>query len=166
MNQPTFDRGRPDRLRRAMFKGPVRFYRGPLATLLGNQCILLVTTTGRKSGKPRTVGLGYMREGDSYFVVAGWGIRSDWYQNVLANPAVTVQVGSRHFAARAVSVADQERRKALTLRMETDPDHCVPPKPARAILRATGVFDYDAEMRLAVQQAGEIPIVELVPVKP
>ena len=164
MSQPTFDRGRPSRLQRAFFRGPVRLYRGPVASLLGSRCVLMLTTTGRKSGAPRTAGVSFMREGENYVVFAGWGVRSNWYQNLLANPAVSVRVGSRQFAARAVPVADPERRKALMSRMQAESGRCGPPAPVRSILRATRAFDYDAELRLAVQQAGELPVVELVPV--
>ena len=166
MSQPTFDRGRPNRLQRAFFRGPVRFYRGPVAGLLGSRCVLMLTTKGRKSGKPRTTGVSFMREGSNYIVFAGWGVRSNWYQNLLADPEVSVRVGSRQFAARAVPVADPERRKALMVRMQAGSGRCGPPALVRPILRATRAFDYDAELRLAVEQAGNLPVVELVPSKP
>ena len=76
---------------------------------------LLLTTRGRRSGRPRRTALIYGRDGERYVVVASNG-GSDhhplWYRNLLADPAVTVQVGAERFPARA-STAPAERRPAL-----------------------------------------------------
>ena len=56
--------------------------------------IILLTTTGHRSGKERTVPLIYGRNGDAYLVVASKGGSDDppaWYVNLQANPTVTVQ---------------------------------------------------------------------------
>jgi len=65
---------------------------------------LLLTTTGRHSGQPRTTPLIYGRDGDRYLVVASRGgapTHPDWYQNLLAQPEVQVQVMADRFKARA-----------------------------------------------------------------
>ena len=77
--------------------------------------LLLLTTTGAKSGKPRTTPLAYSKDGDHYVVVAskaGMPTNPDWYHNLLANPIVIVEVGSETFEARA-SVADEPDRTRL-----------------------------------------------------
>src|SRR5881227_2969543 len=65
---------------------------------------LVLTTTGRKSGLPRRTGLIYGQDGADYVVVASQGGANEhplWYRNLLADPAVTVQVKSETFDARA-----------------------------------------------------------------
>ncbi|MBV9579302.1 MAG: nitroreductase family deazaflavin-dependent oxidoreductase [Chloroflexi bacterium] len=61
-----------------------------------NQPIVLLTTRGRRSGRPRTTPLTYMPLDQSVVIYAGArGERSDWYRNLLARPSVLVRVGSR-----------------------------------------------------------------------
>jgi deazaflavin-dependent oxidoreductase (nitroreductase family) len=76
---------------------------------------LLITTTGRRSGAPRTNGLTYCRDRGDYIVVASNG-GSDrppaWLLNLQADPEVTLRVGRRLVAATA-RVADPEERSQL-----------------------------------------------------
>lgn len=77
--------------------------------------LLLLTTTGRKSGKLRVSPLGYIRDGDGYVVVASNGGRDrmpGWYYNLKAHPDVAVQVGDRRFRAVAQEV-DAGRRSQV-----------------------------------------------------
>lgn len=81
--------------------------------------VCLLTTTGRKSGQPRTVPLIYLDEGDSIVLVASQGgsaTNPQWYGNLTANPHVTVQVGTReqHLVART---AGADERAALWPRL-------------------------------------------------
>ncbi len=58
--------------------------------------MLLLTTTGAKSGQPRTSPLVYARDGDRYVIFASKGgapTNPDWYHNLVAHPTVTVEVG-------------------------------------------------------------------------
>ena len=74
--------------------------------------VLLLSTTGRRSGVQRTTPLIYGRHGDDYVVVASrGGANSDpaWYLNLVANPEVEVQVLADRFAARARTAAGDER---------------------------------------------------------
>ncbi len=87
--------------------------------LIGSRIIagrnLLLTTTGRRSGKPRTCALIYIKDGERLVVVASNG-GSDhppsWLLNLQAHPSVRVQIGLKKFSARA-SVASAEERKRL-----------------------------------------------------
>ena len=65
---------------------------------------LLLTTTGRRSGQSRTTPLIYGRAGDRYLVVASRGgapTHPGWYENLVAQPVVQVQVMADRFSARA-----------------------------------------------------------------
>ncbi len=74
--------------------------------------VLLLTTTGRKSGKPRTSPLLYLRDGENLVVVASVGGMSHhpvWYLNLEANPDVTIEIGSQKTLMRARRATDQEK---------------------------------------------------------
>lgn len=73
---------------------------------------LLLTTTGRKSGKPLTLPLIFGRSGNDYVVVASKGgapSHPAWYLNLSANPEVEVQVKADKFKARAHTAQGEER---------------------------------------------------------
>ncbi|MFE1586346.1 nitroreductase/quinone reductase family protein [Streptomyces sp. NPDC058737] len=77
--------------------------------------LLLLTTTGARSGVSRTTPLGYVRHGDSLLVVGsnlGGPRHPGWYYNLLAHPLVRVEVGTASFEALAVP-AEGERREEL-----------------------------------------------------
>jgi deazaflavin-dependent oxidoreductase (nitroreductase family) len=77
--------------------------------------LLLLTTTGARTGQRRAVPLTYLPDGDRYIVTAG-NAGSDrhpaWYYNLMANPDATVEVGSEAFTAVAV-IADEAERGSL-----------------------------------------------------
>jgi deazaflavin-dependent oxidoreductase (nitroreductase family) len=76
--------------------------------------LLLLTTTGARSGQPRTTPMGYSRDGDRYLVVAsnaGAPRHPDWYRNLVAHPEVTVEVGDQKFQAQASTVEGAERER-------------------------------------------------------
>jgi deazaflavin-dependent oxidoreductase (nitroreductase family) len=73
---------------------------------------LLLTTTGRRSGEPRTSALIYGRSGDDYLIVASDGGADEppaWYVNLQADPEVEVQVLDDRFRARARDATPEER---------------------------------------------------------
>ena len=76
--------------------------------------LLLLTTTGAKSGKARVNPLAFTRDGDRYVIIAskgGYPTNPDWYHNLVANPDVTVEVDNKRFQARAVVVDGEERER-------------------------------------------------------
>jgi deazaflavin-dependent oxidoreductase (nitroreductase family) len=78
--------------------------------------VLLLTTTGAKSGEPRTHPLVYTRDGDRYLVIASKGgapTHPSWYHNLRAHPEVTVEVGPERFRAKATPVAGGTERRRL-----------------------------------------------------
>ena len=91
---------------------------------LAGASMLLMTTTGAKTGEPRTAPVGYHREGDSYIVVgsnAGRDEQPAWLANIRKNPLVTVEVGTDKFQARARITEGAERRRLLDDRIAAVP---------------------------------------------
>jgi deazaflavin-dependent oxidoreductase (nitroreductase family) len=87
---------------------------------------LLLTTTGRKSGNKFVLPLFYGTDGDSYFVVASKGgapQHPGWYRNILANPDVEVQVGTRKVKARARTATGEERLRLWEKALEFWPPY-------------------------------------------
>jgi proline iminopeptidase len=75
---------------------------------------LLLTTTGRKSGEKFMFPLFYGKTGDSYIIVASKGGAPEhpgWYKNLLANPEVEIQVGTKKLKAKARTAAGEERSR-------------------------------------------------------
>jgi deazaflavin-dependent oxidoreductase (nitroreductase family) len=75
--------------------------------------MILVTTTGARSGRTRTSPLVYTRDGDRYVIIASYAgapKHPAWYHNLVANPEVTVEVGTESFTARASTAEGEERR--------------------------------------------------------
>jgi deazaflavin-dependent oxidoreductase (nitroreductase family) len=81
--------------------------------------ILLLTTTGARTGRPTTVPLGFaVDDRGRVFVMAskaGAPKHPAWFHNLRANPAVTVELGDKSFPARAVVTAGEERDRLYGL---------------------------------------------------
>lgn len=76
--------------------------------------VCLLTTTGRTSGRPRTVPLCYLREDSAIVVVASQGglpTNPQWYLNLSANPAVEIEIGRHRSAYRARTASRDERAR-------------------------------------------------------
>jgi len=76
--------------------------------------VLLLTTTGRKSGNPTTTPLIYAEDGDRYVIVASKGGAPEhpgWYENLAKTPDVELQVGPDVFPARARTAEGDERER-------------------------------------------------------
>ena len=74
----------------------------------------LLTTTGRKSGEPRTTPTLYLRDGDRVILPASFGGRAEnptWYLNLKENPAVQVQIRAERLALSARDATDEERAR-------------------------------------------------------
>ena len=72
----------------------------------------LLTTRGRRSGRPHTVPLLYLRDGEDLVVIASWGGRPQhphWYTNLEANPRASVQVLKKRWEVKAEPMAAGER---------------------------------------------------------
>ncbi len=74
--------------------------------------VLLLTTTGRRTGKERTWPVGYMRDGDSYVIVAsngGLASHPAWYYNLSAEARVEIEVGGERLRMQAATAEGAER---------------------------------------------------------
>ncbi len=104
-------RARSPRLARRVAQLPVALYRlvPGWETLFGKRW-MLVTTTGRRTGKPRSVLLdvvGHDRASGRYYVQPGRR-EADWVRNVIAHPFVRVQIARTHFDAQVIDVSGPE----------------------------------------------------------
>jgi deazaflavin-dependent oxidoreductase (nitroreductase family) len=87
---------------------------GQMSGPMAGRSILLLTTTGARTGKERTTVLGFGRAGDRLVVIAsdnGAPSAPDWYFNLLARPIATVEVGPDKFKVRAVTARPEEREE-------------------------------------------------------
>jgi deazaflavin-dependent oxidoreductase (nitroreductase family) len=76
--------------------------------------VILLTTTGARSGRPHVTPLNFSQDGDRLVVVASKGGAAhhpDWYLNLLANPEVTIEYGVERFRARATAADEPERTR-------------------------------------------------------
>jgi proline iminopeptidase len=88
--------------------------------------ILLLTTTGRTTGEPRTTPLIYEEDGDRYVIVASKGGAPEdpgWYRNLTKDPDVELQVWDEVFPARAHTVEGEERARLWELAAKQWPDY-------------------------------------------
>ena len=114
------------RLRRSLFRIPLLLHRAGIRGLervLGIDWIVL-TTTGRRSGKPHAVMLdvvGHDAASDTYYLQPADGRRADWVRNVAANPVVTAEVGGRRFRARVEDVTGPEGAEVVLHFIRTHP---------------------------------------------
>jgi deazaflavin-dependent oxidoreductase (nitroreductase family) len=87
---------------------------GRLMGKMGAAPILLLSTTGRKSGQKRTVPLLYVKEDQSFALVASFAgapKHPAWYSNIEANPNVELQVGRQRFLALARRASADEKAR-------------------------------------------------------
>jgi deazaflavin-dependent oxidoreductase (nitroreductase family) len=75
---------------------------------------LYLTTLGRRSGRPRRIEIWFTRHESAYYLVAEHGRRSQWVQNLAADPAVRARVGARSFRALARVVDHAAERELVS----------------------------------------------------
>ena len=83
-------------------------------TLAGKSQLMLLTTTGRKSRRQRTVPVRFMREGDAYVVTAsnvGADEHPGWFLNLCSDPHAAIQVGDAIIKVVAEQVNGDERQR-------------------------------------------------------
>jgi len=88
---------------------------GKFGANVGKARMMLLTTTGRRSGQPRTTPLNCIKDGDRYLAVASYGGDDrdpQWFKNLQANPEATIQVGADTIPVRA-TVATPEEKEVL-----------------------------------------------------
>jgi deazaflavin-dependent oxidoreductase (nitroreductase family) len=86
--------------------------------------LLLLHTTGAKSGMERINPVAYLRDDENYVVIASKGGAAnnpDWYYNILANPRLSVEVGTETFDVDAKIAEEPERTRLYNKMVERMP---------------------------------------------
>ena len=107
---------KPKGVLRWALHAPRWLYHIGLGWLMGER-FLLLRYTGRKSGLQRETLIEVVdhdRRQDAYYAASGWGVKSDWFQSIRANPEVHIQVGRRRMAAQAQILDTEEAARHLT----------------------------------------------------
>lgn len=128
----------------AKMKNIQKIHRGLYAIGLGSLIggfVLLLTTTGRKSGLKRVTPLQYEKIGEDYYLGAARGLNADWVRNIQSNPQVELRVGVKHVQGTAEIITDPSRfADFLEVRLERHPRliglimekaHGLPKRPSR-----------------------------------
>src|SRR5690349_12947722 len=87
---------------------------GRVGGRMGKSPVLILTTTGRRSGRPRSTPLYHREENGVYAIVASNGgspTHPLWWRNLQARPEATIEVGARRIAVRASEATRQERER-------------------------------------------------------
>ncbi|MBB5953505.1 deazaflavin-dependent oxidoreductase (nitroreductase family) [Saccharothrix tamanrassetensis] len=101
-----------------------RANRGRVGGFFEGGRLILLTTTGARSGQPRTTPLGYLPDGDRILVIGSAGgsdKHPDWYHNLLAEPRATVEDGAFTYEAKATVLTGEERDAVFARAVEADP---------------------------------------------
>lgn len=141
------NRQRPHPLLKIFFRIPLFFHKlgfGGWERLLGMQW-MLITTTGRKSGKRRQAMVDVLlhdKQTDTYYIISAYGSHADWVRNIQANPHFEAQVGRRKFNARAATLSGESAGEMLVQ------FHRLKPAYTRAVMNAAGMkFNDEDDLR-------------------
>ena len=120
---------------------------------------MFLTTIGRKTGKPHKVVVDVVKhdkDNDVYYVNAGFGLKSDWFRNLIANPNVQMQVSNRKFDGKAMVLPLKEAGDILVEFIRQHPYY------VRLMMRIIGI-----EIKLNEEEnrslVSELPIVAIKP---
>lgn len=100
----------PTGIGRWFARAPIWLYRHHLGWMLGHR-FLLLHHIGRKTGLTRAAVVEIVRHDAStgaYVICSGWGEHSQWFQNVMADPDTTIQVGMRTMAVHALRLSSAQ----------------------------------------------------------
>jgi deazaflavin-dependent oxidoreductase (nitroreductase family) len=79
--------------------------------------MLVLTTRGRNTGRPRHTMVSYVRVGGRDYILSGWGPRAQWFRNLQASPRVSVQTGLETYSANARLVESEAEFADVAQRM-------------------------------------------------
>lgn len=106
---------KPTGISRFFFRMPVWMYQHEMGWLLGKRFVM-ICHKGRRSGLSRQAVVEVVRhdqDADSYIVAVGFGEKTDWYQNLLAKPDASIQVGRRKIDIHARQLTPEEGGEEL-----------------------------------------------------
>jgi deazaflavin-dependent oxidoreductase (nitroreductase family) len=144
------------------FPRPNRFmgflYSIGLGPLVG-RVVLLLTTTGRRTGLLRVTPLQYEEVDGAFYVGSMLGTRADWFRNLVADSNVEVRIKSKRIKAKAETITDPGRiADFLELRLERHP------RMLGVILRSEGLPQRPNRAQLELY-AEKIAIVKIIPME-
>lgn len=90
-----------------------------------NAPLMLLTTTGAKSGRPFTTPLVYTKDGNRIVIIAskgGFPKHPAWFHNLKANPTVTLEIGTKKFQAKATITSGAERQRLFDAQAKVMPN--------------------------------------------
>jgi deazaflavin-dependent oxidoreductase (nitroreductase family) len=144
--------------RRRLYRAPVWLYRLGLGWLLGRR-FLLLEHTGRRTGAPRETVLEVMRYEPAtrrLVVSSGWGGRTQWYRNVLADSRVRVRLGAQRWPATARPLGREDAEREIAGYAARHP------RALKAVARVLGYELEDTEEDVPAL-ANVVRLLELVP---
>ncbi|GAA4044778.1 nitroreductase/quinone reductase family protein [Streptomyces shaanxiensis] len=107
--------------------------------------LLLLTTTGARTGRPHTTPVGYLPDGGDRVLViasaAGAPSHPAWFHNLVANPQVTVESGAFTYEARAVVLDGEERDRAFARAVEADPGWAAYQEKTRRVIPVVALHE-------------------------
>ncbi len=143
---------------RLLYRLPVWLYRARLGWLLGHRFVM-INHVGRTSGRIRQVVVevaALERASGVVTVVSGFGRSSDWYRNLLAHPAASIQLGGRAVAVRAVPVPPDQAAEVIAGYARRHP------RAARSLSRFMG-FAVDGSEQDYRAVGRQVPVLRLEP---
>ena len=99
---------------------------GIIGSKVSGMPVLLLTTTGRRSGRKRTIPLTHQRDGDNYVVIASNGgsdTHPAWYLNLRGNPDAEITIGRERLRVRAEVANDAERDRLYASAVDIFPGY-------------------------------------------
>jgi deazaflavin-dependent oxidoreductase (nitroreductase family) len=151
----------PKGLSRLLWRAPIWMYRLHLGRFMGGR-FLLLHHTGRISGKPRQNVLEVVNHDaatNTYWIAAGFGKKSDWYQNILKTPDVEIEVGSQKSLRTAVPLTPENSGQAMVDYARRNP------RAAKELMRICGYRVDGSEEDYFILGRDIIPFIELKPRK-
>lgn len=122
-----------------------RANRGRVGGYFEGARLLLLTTTGARTGRPHTTPLGYLPDGgDRVLVIASAGgapRHPAWFHNLLAHPRATVESGAFTYEARAVVLDGEERDRAFARAVEADPGWAAYQEKAGRVIPVIALYE-------------------------
>lgn len=146
-------------IKRRLARAPIWLYGHRLGWMLTGHFIEL-NHVGRKTGLPRKAVVEVCRHDDgtgSYVICSGWGERSQWFQNLMANPNITIQVRNRRIPVTAHRLTAEQGGKEMVAYA-----HCHP-RAAKRLSRFMG-FEPDGSDDRYRDIGRNLPFVRLDPV--
>ncbi|MFD9006091.1 nitroreductase/quinone reductase family protein [Streptomyces sp. NPDC059582] len=125
-----------------------RAHHGRVGGYFEDARLLLLTTTGARTGTPHTTPLGYLPDGGDRVLVIGSAGGSprdpQWFRNLLARPRATVESGAFTYEARAVVLTGEERDRAFARAVEADPGWAAYQEKAGRTIPVVALYDSSA----------------------